>query len=234
MNLFKTWIMSLLCRVARILVQAVPGQVMAQSVPEVRSNYREHCASCHGQDLNGGMAQSLIDRMWLFGAEDHYVFRNIKFGIQHRGMPSYANALTDEAIDPEYERNGRVYLSCNHALALRSDDRRPVAMTRIVRGRIRGPTWTDQQVVYEADPSFYSVRQFPYRQNHLLVGALKYEEVRILHVEADRVLHQQLILRNAGRVRDVACGPDDAMYVVLNRPGTILQLTRAEQRIFMV
>ena len=75
---------------------------------------------------------------------------------------------------------------------------------------------------------FYSGGQFPLWQNHLIAGALKYEEVRILNVEDERVLHQQVILKNAGRVRDVACGPDGAIYVVLNRPGTILRLTRAE------
>ena len=61
--------------------------------------------------------------------------------------------------------------------------------------------------------------------NHLLVTALKYEEVRLLDVKDQRVLHDEVILKNAGRVRDVACGPDGAIYVVLNEPGTILRLT---------
>ena len=74
---------------------------------------------------------------------------------------------------------------------------------------------------------FYRGDLFPRWRNHLLVGALKYEDVRLLRIEKDRVLHQEVILKNAGRVRDVACGPDGAVYVVLNRPGTVLRLTPA-------
>ena len=66
---------------------------------------------------------------------------------------------------------------------------------------------------------------FPRWKNHLLVGALKYEEIRILDIKGDRVLHQEIILKNAGRVRDVACGPDGAIYAVLNGPGMVLKLT---------
>lgn len=66
---------------------------------------------------------------------------------------------------------------------------------------------------------------FPRWRNYLLVGALKYEEVRLLDIKGNRVLHQEIILKNAGRVRDVACGPDGALYVVLNGPGMVLRLT---------
>jgi len=59
----------------------------------------------------------------------------------------------------------------------------------------------------------------------LLVGALKYEEVRLLQIEEDRVIHEETILKNAGRVRDVATGPDGAIYVVLNDPGAVIRLT---------
>jgi len=70
--------------------------------------------------------------------------------------------------------------------------------------------------------------RFPTWRNQLLVGALKYEEVRLLDIRGDRVIHQEIILKNAGRVRDVACGPDGAVYVVLNGPGTVLRLTPAD------
>jgi glucose/arabinose dehydrogenase len=72
---------------------------------------------------------------------------------------------------------------------------------------------------------FYRGDLFPKWRNHLLVGALKYEDVRLLRIENDRVIHQEVLLKNAGRVRDVCCGPDGAVYVVLNKPGAILRLT---------
>lgn len=72
--------------------------------------------------------------------------------------------------------------------------------------------------------SFYHGELFPKWNNKLLAGALFYEDVRLLDIENDRVMHEEVILKNAGRVRDVVCGPDGAVYVVLNDPGTILRL----------
>lgn len=59
----------------------------------------------------------------------------------------------------------------------------------------------------------------------LLVAALKYEEVRLLDLESDRVMHQEIILKQVGRVRDVCSGPDGAVYIVTNGPDAILRLS---------
>lgn len=83
--------------------------------------------------------------------------------------------------------------------------------------------WNPSTAVCGID--FYSGELFPKWNNKLLVGALKYEDVRVLSLEGNRVMHEEVILKNAGRVRDVCCGPDGAIYVVLNDPGTILKLT---------
>ncbi len=60
--------------------------------------YQQNCAQCHGADISGGNATSLIDEIWQFGAEDGYVFRNIKFGIAHLGMPSFEKTLNDDEV----------------------------------------------------------------------------------------------------------------------------------------
>jgi aldose sugar dehydrogenase len=443
---------------------------------DVKSLYQQNCATCHGSDLRGGNAKSLFDAVWQFGSKDSHVFRNVKFGISHLGMPEFEGALTDDeiksiisylkeeekargatkpapakkletldydisadvwldgleipwaidfineqtallterpgrlwqiqngiqnlqpvqgtpqvlhegqgglldvAIDPEYEKNGWIYLAYSHAADDVKGERCPPAMTRIVRGRIKNNKWLDQQVLFEAPHKFYletrhhygcrivfdkqgvlyfsigergksdhaqdvsrpngkihrihrdgsipkdnpfygqkdklqsiwtfgnrnaqglavhpvtdqiwetehgpmggdelnlltsgknygwpvitygknyngttitdEVRRagmespnlywrpsiavcgldfyrgdlFPKWKNRLLVGALKYEEVRLLNIEDNRVLHQEIILKNAGRVRDVASGLDGAIYVVLNQPGQVLRLTPA-------
>jgi glucose/arabinose dehydrogenase len=72
---------------------------------------------------------------------------------------------------------------------------------------------------------FYRGDLFKKWKNKLLVGALKYEEVRLLDIENDRVMHEEVILKGAGRVRDVSTGPDGAIYVVLNKPDEVLKLT---------
>jgi glucose/arabinose dehydrogenase len=77
---------------------------------------------------------------------------------------------------------------------------------------------------------FYRGDQFPKWRNKLLVAALRFEEVQLLDIEQDRVMHQETILKNLGRVRDVACGPDGAVYVVLNSPGMVLRLSAIRER----
>jgi len=437
--------------------------------------YNEYCSNCHGPQFEGGNAQSLVDGIWQFGAGRSYMFRNIKFGIPHLGMPSYEESLSDAqinslvaflleeekkagitkpptpemietqdykikvevfadgleipwsidfldestaliterpgrlrmvkdgqlmpgelngvpevlhegqgglmdvAVDPDYDENGFVYLSYSHVLSSEtSQGERPPAMTRIVRGQIMGNIWTNEKVIFEAPhetyrttrhhygsrivfdkngllyfsigdrggrdhaqdlsrpngkihrirkngdvpldnpfagepeamksvyaygnrnpqglaihpvtdqlwetehgpfggdelnliqagknygwpeitygrnyngtiitdettrdgleqpnlywkPSiavcgldFYRGDLFPKWQNKLMVGALKYEEVKLLHIEGDRVIHEQTIVKNLGRVRDVQTGPDGAVYVVLNNPDQVIRLT---------
>jgi glucose/arabinose dehydrogenase len=64
----------------------------------------------------------------------------------------------------------------------------------------------------------------------LLVAALKYEDVRLLNIEEDRVMHQEIILKNFGRVRDIGMDPDGNVYVVVNSPDRILKLTPLGER----
>ncbi len=89
-----------------------------------------------------------------------------------------------------------------------------------------------QQPAYYWRPSiavsnirFYSGDLFKKWSNKLLVGALKYQQVTVLDIEADRVMHEELIYKNAGRVRDIVVGPKGAIYVVLNAPGRVVKLT---------
>jgi cytochrome c553 len=63
------------------------------------SIYNEFCSNCHGMNFEGGNAQSLVDGVWQFGAGRSYMFRNIKYGIQHLGMPSYEATLSDKQIN---------------------------------------------------------------------------------------------------------------------------------------
>ena len=79
--------------------------------------------------------------------------------------------------------------------------------------------------------SFYTGEAFPRWRNHLIVGALAYEEVRLLDMADDRVMHQEVILKDAGRVREAVPGPDGAIYVVLNDPGQVLRLTPKREAI---
>lgn len=439
--------------------------------------FAQYCASCHGADLRGGNAQSLVDGVWQFGDGEGYVRRNIQFGIPHLGMPSYEASLSNDQIkllvdylyeeqsragiekpdppailesihytinteiwvdgldipwaitflnrdtallterpgalrvvvkgelmdkpvkgtpevlhegqgglmdvntDPSYSHNGWIYLSYSHAIEAPEGETGIPAMTRIVRGRIRDMRWVDEELVYEApretyrttryhygnrivfdkkgylyfsigdrgaqdmaqDPKkpngkihriypdgsipddnpfigsglsslytlgnrnpqgisihpetdevwaaehgplggdelnlirkgvnygwpvitygsnyngtpitditrkegyaqpslywkpstavcgieFYQGEAFPKWNNKLLVGALKFEDVRLLDIEEDRVMHQEVILKNYGRVRDIGIDPDGSVYVVVNKPDRVIRLSFGGER----
>lgn len=210
--------------------------------------YAVSCASCHGANHQGGMASSLADGVWAYGARDSDIFRNIKFGLTTMGMPAYGESISDEEIrsliaylrteekaervpkaklpqaektklhsyriesvvdeglktpwaidwlpdgralitekdgrlrvlkdgkllpepitgipesrshgqgglmevahDPDYASNGWIYLGYTHQSP--RDPRR--YMTRIVRGRLNGMRWTDEQVLFEAKVEHY-------------------------------------------------------------------------------
>ena len=49
-------------------------------------------------------------------------------------------------------------------------------------------------------------------------AALAHEELRRLVLDNDRVIHQEVILKDLGRIRDVACAPDGSIYILFNRP----------------
>ena len=71
---------------------------------------------------------------------------------------------------------------------------------------------------------FYSGEKFPKWKNDLLVGALAQQEVRRLRIVDKKVVSQEIILKNIGRVRDVAAGPDGLIYVILNGPDRLVRL----------
>lgn len=439
----------------------------------------QNCTSCHGEDLKGNIAQSLLDGSWQFGARPGDIFRAIKFGHPQAGMPSWGALLSDSDIDtlvsyllraekrqglskppipatletqdyqmrieilaegldrpwgiafidsnraliteqsgqirilendvlrrepvtglgavrgsgqggfmdivldPNFEENGWVYISMTHSLGNEETDERKQArlapmMTKVIRGKISENQWTDEQPLYEAPhetyisggshfggrmiidndgylffsigdrdslnhaqdlsrpngkihrihtdgtiplgnpfygqenalasiysygnrnpqglaihpksgelwstehgpmggdelnlirsgvnygwpvishginyngelitelthqegmeqpiffwrPSiatcgldFYRGDLFPKWQNRLLVGSLKQEELQLLIIEDHRVIYNEIILKNSGRIRQVKSGPEGAIYVLLNRPGALLRLS---------
>lgn len=58
----------------------------------------------------------------------------------------------------------------------------------------------------------------------MFVTALKFEELRRLALDGDRVTEQEILLKGYGRVRDVKIGPDGAMYVLTNTPDALLRI----------
>ena len=66
--------------------------------PDGAALYQTNCAQCHGAELQGGNAQSLVDGIWQFGGQSWAVSRTITQGITHLGMPAFGLALAQGEI----------------------------------------------------------------------------------------------------------------------------------------
>ncbi|HEY3453580.1 MAG TPA: PQQ-dependent sugar dehydrogenase [Bryobacteraceae bacterium] len=65
---------------------------------EVSRLYADTCARCHGADMAGGSASSLIDGAWQYGSDDAGISRSIRDGHPDRGMPAMSPSLNTAEI----------------------------------------------------------------------------------------------------------------------------------------
>ena len=85
-----------------VFLSLVSIQSCSEKHPEeivIPDTFTNLCSSCHGKDLKGDIAQSLLDGSWQFGARNGDLFRSIKFGHPQFGMPSWGSVLDDEQIN---------------------------------------------------------------------------------------------------------------------------------------
>ncbi len=87
--------------------------------------------------------------------------------------------------------------------------------------------WTPSIAVCSA--RFYRGDKFPRWKNQLFVTALAQEELRRVVLDGHRVVEQEVVFKDIGRVRDVASGPDGLLYVVLNKPDKVVRLEPATE-----
>jgi aldose sugar dehydrogenase len=57
-----------------------------------------------------------------------------------------------------------------------------------------------------------------------LVGSLRFKYVARCEIEGNKIVHQEKLLENIGRVRNVIQGPDGYIYVAIEQPGKIVRL----------
>jgi aldose sugar dehydrogenase len=93
-----------------------------------------------------------------------------------------------------------------------------------------------EQPVVDLTPSpavssfvFYEGTAFPRWRGNMIVGTLKATELYRMVVRGDRIVHIEKLLEGLGRIRDVAIGPDGAIYLLLEHRsgGRVLRLVPA-------
>jgi glucose/arabinose dehydrogenase len=74
---------------------------------------------------------------------------------------------------------------------------------------------------------FYTGNQYPSWDNNLFVSALAGQQLRRLEVKDDKVVAQEVLFNQFGRIHDVIQGPDGLLYVTFQLPGQVMSASTA-------
>lgn len=83
--------------------------------------------------------------------------------------------------------------------------------------------WTPSPAL--SDLEFYTGDLFPKWKNQALVGALAFEEIKRLVLDADKVVSEEVLFKGIGRIRDMHTATDGSIYVIINNPHAVVRLT---------
>ena len=72
--------------------------------------------------------------------------------------------------------------------------------------------------------SFVTGDHYSSWKGNLLVGSLKFQYVARLELDGEKVIHEEKIVENLGRVRAITQGPDRYIYVSTEGPGMVVRI----------
>lgn len=78
---------------------------------------------------------------------------------------------------------------------------------------------------------FYTGELFPEWRNNLFIGALAGRHLVRLVTKGNKIIREEQLLKNSARIRDVAQGPEGALYLLTDEEnGKLLKLTRSSSK----
>lgn len=77
---------------------ALSAQGIRERTGTIAERYTMLCAACHGADLEGGSAPSMLDDVWVHGGDDESLAKSIRLGFPEKGMPGWGAAIDDKEI----------------------------------------------------------------------------------------------------------------------------------------
>lgn len=72
--------------------------------------------------------------------------------------------------------------------------------------------------------AFVNGNRYPGWENNILSGALRFKYLNRSEMKGNKVVHEEILFKNIGRVRDVRMGPDGYIYIAVESPGTVYKL----------
>ncbi len=88
-----------------------------------------------------------------------------------------------------------------------------------------------EQPLHYWDPSiapsgmdFVRGNLYPGWEGHLLIGSLRFEYLHLCKIEGEKVISEEKIMEDIGRVRNVKQGPDGYLYVSVEEPGIVYRI----------
>jgi len=98
------------------------------------------------------------------------------------------------------------------------------------RAGLESPFWHWTPSIAVCGMAFVSGDRFTAWKGDLLVGGLRAEVVERIRLGADDLEQREVILQGQGRVRDVRCGPDGLLYLILEGRGSrLVRLTPVDE-----
>ena len=88
-------LLALLLAALATTTTATAQQVRTGTVAE---RYVLLCANCHGKNLEGGQAPTMLDDVWTNGGDDESLSKSIRTGFPDKGMPAWGAAIPDKEI----------------------------------------------------------------------------------------------------------------------------------------
>lgn len=76
--------------------------------------------------------------------------------------------------------------------------------------------------------AFVTGDQYKGWEGSLLVGSLRYKYLHRCTVEGNKIVEEEILMKNIGRVRNVEVGPDGYIYVAVEEPGAVYRLIPIE------
>jgi aldose sugar dehydrogenase len=101
----------------------------------------------------------------------------------------------------------------------------PIGAGITARDGMEQPRYYWDPVIAPAGMAFYQGAMFPAWQGSLFVGSLGQEHLDRLTLDGDRIVGEERLVTDRGRIRDVQVGPDGAVYLVTDADnGALLAL----------